>query len=130
LNIVHEAALVSTGRLPRRWIVERTLAWLNRCRELAKEWQNLYRSALVFLKLASIAHFKSAFAGCGHCAAHVVVKTQKFILGSALRPNQIPFSHSLGQQRTYAPQQNAKGIPLGVLSTIALCQNFLIRFGK
>jgi len=40
--------------LPKRWIVERTLAWLNRCRRLAKDWENLNRSALAFLKLASI----------------------------------------------------------------------------
>jgi transposase len=37
-----------------RWIVERTIAWLNRCRRLAKDWENLNRSALAFLKLASI----------------------------------------------------------------------------
>jgi transposase len=40
--------------LPRRWVVERTLAWLNRCRRLAKDWENLNRNALAFLKLASI----------------------------------------------------------------------------
>jgi putative transposase len=40
--------------LPERWIVERTIAWLNRCRRLAKDWENLNRSALAFLKLASI----------------------------------------------------------------------------
>ena len=37
-----------------RWIVERTIAWLNRCRRLAKDWENLNRNALAFLKLASI----------------------------------------------------------------------------
>ena len=41
-------------QLPRRWIVERTIAWLNRCRRLAKDWENLNRNALAFLKLASI----------------------------------------------------------------------------
>ena len=40
--------------LPKRWIVERTIAWLNRCRRLAKDWENLDRNALGFLKLASI----------------------------------------------------------------------------
>jgi transposase len=41
-------------RLPKLWIVERTIAWLNRCRRLAKDWENLNRNALAFLKLASI----------------------------------------------------------------------------
>ena len=40
--------------LPKRWIVERSIAWLNRCRRLAKDWENLTLSALVFLRLASI----------------------------------------------------------------------------
>jgi len=40
--------------LPKRWIVERTIAWLNRCRRLAKDWECLNRNALAFLKLASI----------------------------------------------------------------------------
>ena len=40
--------------LPKRWVVERTLAWLNRCRRLAKNWENLNRKARAFLLLASI----------------------------------------------------------------------------
>ncbi len=40
--------------LPKRWIVERTIAWLNRCRRLAKDWECLNRKALAFLRLASI----------------------------------------------------------------------------
>jgi putative transposase len=40
--------------LPKRWIVERTIGWLNRCRRLAKDWECLNRKALAFLKLASI----------------------------------------------------------------------------
>jgi putative transposase len=40
--------------LPKRWIVERTIGWLGRCRRLAKDWENLDHSALAFLRLASI----------------------------------------------------------------------------
>jgi transposase len=40
--------------LPRRWVVERTIAWLNRCRRLAKDFENLSRNALAFIRLASI----------------------------------------------------------------------------
>ena len=39
---------------PKRWIVERTIAWLNRCRRLAKDWENRSRNGLAFLRLASI----------------------------------------------------------------------------
>ncbi len=39
---------------PRRWVIERTLAWLNRCRRLVRDWENLTRNALAFLRLASI----------------------------------------------------------------------------
>jgi transposase len=40
--------------LPKRWIVERTIAWLNRCRTLAKDWECLNQNALAFLRWASI----------------------------------------------------------------------------
>jgi transposase len=40
--------------LPQRWIVERTIAWLNRCRRFAKDWEILNRKALAFLRLAMI----------------------------------------------------------------------------
>jgi transposase len=40
--------------LPKRWIVERAIGWLHRCRRLAKDWENLNHSALAFLRLASI----------------------------------------------------------------------------
>src|SRR5258708_4223122 len=40
--------------LPKRWIVERTFAWLGRCRRLAKDWECLNRKSLAFLRLASI----------------------------------------------------------------------------
>jgi transposase len=40
--------------LPKRWVVERTLAWLNRCRRLTKDWENLNHRARAFLLMASI----------------------------------------------------------------------------
>jgi transposase len=40
--------------LLRWWVVERTLAWLNRCRRLAKDWESLNVKARAFLLLASI----------------------------------------------------------------------------
>ena len=40
--------------LPKRWIVERTIAWLNRCRRLGKDCECLNRNALAFLRWASV----------------------------------------------------------------------------
>ena len=40
--------------LPKRWIIERSIAWFNRCRRLAKDWENLNLTARNFLRLASI----------------------------------------------------------------------------
>ncbi|MGI4792861.1 MAG: IS5 family transposase [Janthinobacterium lividum] len=40
--------------LPKRWIVERTIGRLNRCRRLAKDWECLNRNGLAFLRWASI----------------------------------------------------------------------------
>ena len=40
--------------LPKRWLVERTIGWLNRCRRLAKDWECLNRSALAFLRWSSV----------------------------------------------------------------------------
>lgn len=40
--------------LPRRWVVERTLAWLNRNRRLSKDFENTIASATAWLFIASI----------------------------------------------------------------------------
>lgn len=40
--------------LPRRWVVERTFAWLGRCRRLAKDWENTIASAETWLLIAHI----------------------------------------------------------------------------
>ena len=40
--------------LPRRWVVERTFAWLNRNRRLAKDFEALLETAAAWLMLASV----------------------------------------------------------------------------
>jgi transposase len=40
--------------LPKRRIVERTIARLNRCRRLAKDWECLNRTGLAFPRWASV----------------------------------------------------------------------------
>jgi transposase len=40
--------------LPKRWIVERTLAWISRCRRLTKDFERHARKAAAFIRLAMI----------------------------------------------------------------------------
>jgi len=40
--------------LPRRWVVERTIAWLNRNRRLAKDVEATIASATTWLYIASV----------------------------------------------------------------------------
>ncbi|MDE2344767.1 MAG: transposase, partial [Betaproteobacteria bacterium] len=40
--------------LPRRWVIERTFAWLSRCRRLAKDFEATVTSATAWLFLAHI----------------------------------------------------------------------------
>ena len=54
LEIVKRCDLHKFVVLPKRWIVERTIAWLNRCRRLAKDWECRNRNGLAFLRWASI----------------------------------------------------------------------------
>ena len=54
VEIVKRSEMHRFAVLPKRWIVERTFAWLGRCRRLAKDFENLTRNALAFLLWASV----------------------------------------------------------------------------
>ncbi|TDH57856.1 hypothetical protein E2C06_35710 [Dankookia rubra] len=53
LRPVPLAATPPTGKIVQA-VVERTIAWLNRCRRLAKDWKRLNRRALTFLRRAAV----------------------------------------------------------------------------
>ncbi|WP_158807474.1 transposase, partial [Beijerinckia sp. L45] len=38
--------------LPKRWVVERTLGWINRARRLSKDFEATIKSALAWLQMA------------------------------------------------------------------------------
>ena len=55
IEIVKRAAGAAGFRLlPRRWVVERTLAWLNRNRRLAKDFEASIASAKAWVYIASV----------------------------------------------------------------------------
>lgn len=48
--------------LPKRWGVERTFAWLGRCRRLAKDWEASVASSEAWMFIASIRRMKRSIA--------------------------------------------------------------------
>ena len=38
--------------LPKRWVVERTFAWLGKCRRLSKDYEALIESSVAWIRLA------------------------------------------------------------------------------
>jgi transposase len=54
LEIVKRNELHQFVVLPKRWIVERTFAWITRCRRLAKDFERHARKAVAFIRLAMI----------------------------------------------------------------------------
>jgi putative transposase len=55
LEIVkHSKTLHHFKVLPRRWVVERTFAWLGRCRRLSKDYEHTVSSSESFIYIAMI----------------------------------------------------------------------------
>ena len=44
----------SLRRYRRRWIVERTFAWISRCRRLTRDFERYARTTIAFIRLAMI----------------------------------------------------------------------------
>jgi transposase len=54
LEIVKRSELHRFVVLPKRWIVERTLAWITRNRRLARDFERYARTVAAFIRLAMI----------------------------------------------------------------------------
>jgi transposase len=54
LEIVKRSELHRFVVLPKRWVVERTFAWISNCRRLAKDFERHTRKTAVFIRLAMI----------------------------------------------------------------------------
>lgn len=54
IEIIRRSDLTGLIVLPRRWVVERALAWLDRCRRLAKDWEVSNASSEAWMVVSSI----------------------------------------------------------------------------
>jgi len=54
VEIVKRSDLHKFVVLPKRWIVERTLAWISRNRRLARDFERYARTVAAFIRLAMI----------------------------------------------------------------------------
>jgi Transposase DDE domain len=91
LQIVKRSDTAGFEVLPKRWIVERTFAWISRNRRLARDFERYATTVAAFVRLV--------FAPDLHLALPRN-DAQKFVFRSALRPNRISFSHGQGPKRT------------------------------
>jgi transposase len=54
VEIIRRSDLTAFVVLPRRWVVERTLAWLNRCQCLAKDWEASVASSEAWMVVSAV----------------------------------------------------------------------------
>lgn len=68
LEIVKRSELHRFVVLPKRWIVERTLAWISHNRRLARDFERYARSAAAFIRLAMIRIMLRRLTRPAHCS--------------------------------------------------------------
>jgi transposase len=68
LEIVKRNELHRFVVLPKRWIVERTLAWISHNRRLARDFERYARSAAAFVRLAMIRIMLRRLTRPNHCS--------------------------------------------------------------
>jgi putative transposase len=68
LEIVKRSELHRFVVLPKRWIVERTLAWISHNRRLARDFERYARSAAAFVRLAMIRIMLRRLTRPSHCS--------------------------------------------------------------
>ena len=64
LEIVSKSATGTFAVLPRRWVVERTFAWLGRSRRLSKDYEALCETSETFVLVAMIHLMTKRLAKC------------------------------------------------------------------
>ena len=68
LEIVKRNELHRFVVLPKRWIVERTLAWISRNRRLARDFERYAQTAAAFVRLAMIRIMLRRLTMSAHCS--------------------------------------------------------------
>jgi transposase len=68
LEIVKRSEAHNFVVLPKRWIVERTLAWISRHRRLARDFERYARSVAAFVRLAMIRLMLRRLTRPAHCS--------------------------------------------------------------
>jgi hypothetical protein len=68
LEVVKRSELHRFVVLPKRWIVERTLAWISHNRRLARDFERYARSAAAFIRLAMIRIMLRRLTRPAHCS--------------------------------------------------------------
>lgn len=64
LEIVAKTSTGTFAVLPRRWVVERTFAWLGRCRRLSKDYEAICETSQAFVWIAMMHLMAKRLARC------------------------------------------------------------------